>query len=76
LLVSAYRDPGSRRVVTVLVNRATEERHIQMVAPGVGAARIYRTTNEPGVNLKFIGMLRANELLVVPARSMTTLVSG
>ncbi len=76
LLVSAYRDPASGRMVTVLVNRSSEERQVQLIAPGSDAMRVYRTTSEPGVDLKFGGSVRANQLLVVPARSLTTLVSG
>jgi O-glycosyl hydrolase len=75
LLVSAYRDPGAGRVVTVLVNRAAEERRVELKSPGMRGMRVYRTTNEPGVSLKRSGSLRAGEALVMPARSMATLVS-
>jgi O-glycosyl hydrolase len=76
LLVSAYRDPVSRRMVTVLVNRSAEARAVQLVAPGARTHRVYRTTNEPGVNMQFTGTIRSDQVLTVPARSFTTLVSG
>jgi O-glycosyl hydrolase len=76
LLVSAYRDPVSQRIVTVLVNRATVDRQVQLVAPGVRTNRVYRTTNEAGVNLTFIGTSRSDQVLTVPARSLTTLVAS
>lgn len=76
LLVSAYRDPVSQRIVTVLVNRATVDRQVQLVAPSVRTHRVYRTTNEAGVNLAFIGSTRTDQVLTVPARSLTTLVAS
>ncbi|MEO6527317.1 MAG: glycoside hydrolase [Gemmatimonadaceae bacterium] len=75
LLVSAYRDPRSRRLVTVLTNRATEERQVRLDVPGTRAMRIYLTTNEAGVSLKRSGTLRPGQPLAMPARSMATLVS-
>ena len=46
------------------------------IAPGARTHRVYRTTNEPGVNLQFTGTIRSDQVLTVPARSFTTLVSG
>ena len=76
LLVSAYRDPASRRIVTVLVNRATEAREVELRAPGTTSTRVYRTTSEPGANLGFVGSVRASQPLLLPPRSLTTLVSN
>jgi O-glycosyl hydrolase len=75
LFVSAYRDPPSRRVVTVLVNRAEQERRIELASPDAHAMRVYQTTNQPGMNLKRTGTLRAGEPFLMPARSLATLVS-
>jgi O-glycosyl hydrolase len=74
LLVSAYRDPASGRVVTVLVNRGGE-RVVTLRGAGSRPARVYRTTNEPGVDLTFSGVLRPGQPLTMPARSLATLVS-
>ena len=75
LFVSAYRDPASKKVVTVLVNRSTEDRSVQLNASAMRPSRVYRTTNEPGVNLKQSGTLQPGRPLAMPARSMATLVS-
>jgi O-glycosyl hydrolase len=74
LLVSAYRDPASGRVVTVLVNRGAE-RVVTLRGAGSRPARVYRTTNAPGVDLAFSGVLRPGRPLAMPARSLATLVS-
>jgi hypothetical protein len=75
LLVSAYRDPASRRLVTILVNRAAQERRVELQSSGAHGTRVYQTTNEPAMNLKHTVMLRAGEPFVMPARSLATLVS-
>jgi hypothetical protein len=76
LLVSAYRDPASGRVVTVLVIRG-DDREVALRGAGADArpARVYRTTGAPGVNLTFSGVLRPGDRLAMPARSLATLVS-
>jgi O-glycosyl hydrolase len=74
LLVSAYRDPATRRVVAVVVNRGGA-REVTIRGAGPRPARVYRTTNEPGVSLKFSGVLRPGRSLAMPARSIATLVS-
>jgi O-glycosyl hydrolase len=75
LLVSAFRDSLTRRVVTVLVNRAAQERRVYLAPPGTHGMRVYQTTNAPGMNLQRTGTLRAGETFVMPARSLATLVS-
>jgi O-glycosyl hydrolase len=74
LQVSAYRDSAGD-VVTVLANRSASDRDVELRAPGKRAMRIYRTTNEPGVNLRYSGVIGAGETLRMPARSLATLVT-
>jgi hypothetical protein len=74
LLVSAYRDPASGRLVTVLVNRGGE-REVTLRGAGARPARVYRTTSAPGVDLRFSGLLRPGQPLAMPARSFATVVS-
>ncbi|MEO8562892.1 MAG: glycoside hydrolase [bacterium] len=75
LFASAFVDPVSGRTVTVLVNRASIEREISLVGAPARASRVYRTTNEPGVSMKLVGPLRPGQPLVMPARSLATVVS-
>ncbi len=72
LLISAYRDPGAGRVVAVLVNRG--EAAVQVRLRGVGAGRVYRTTDEEGVDLQYVGGHGAGGVVGVPGRSLTTVV--
>src|SRR5699024_7870790 len=74
LLVSAYRDPATGRLVTVLVNRGGD-REVTLRGAGSRPARVYRTTSAPGVDLTFSGVLRPGARLAMPARSLATLVS-
>jgi hypothetical protein len=74
LLVSAYREPASGRLVTVLVNRGGA-REVTLRGVGARAARVYRTTSAPDVNLRFSGLLRPGQPLAMPARSFATVVS-
>jgi O-glycosyl hydrolase len=73
LLASAYRDPASGRLVTVLVNRGGE-REVTLRGAGSRPARVYRTTSAPGVNLRLDRPLRPGRPLVMPARSFATVV--
>ena len=74
LQVSAYRDSAGD-IVTVLANRSTSDRDVDLRAPVTRPMRIYRTTNEPGVNLRYDGIVRAGETLRMPARSLATVVT-
>ena len=74
LFVSAYRDAANGRTVTVLVNRGGD-REITLRGIGSHAARVYRTTRDPDVNLRFSGLLAPGRPLAMPARSLATVVS-
>ncbi|CAN5387478.1 glycoside hydrolase family 30 protein [soil metagenome] len=76
LQVSAYRDPATGDVVTVLANRSTVDRDVELKTPLQRAMRVYRTTNEVGVNLSFTGTIQPGETLHLPARSLATLVTS
>ena len=75
LQVSAYRDPATGDVVTVLANRSTVDRDVELNTPLQRPMRIYRTTKEKGVNLSFRGSLEPGGTLHMPARSLATLVT-
>ncbi|MDQ2665558.1 MAG: xylanase [Gemmatimonadota bacterium] len=75
LQVSAYRDPSSGNVVTVLSNRSTVDREVALRGARTQPMRIYRTTNEPGVNLSYSGIVRPGGTLRMPGRSLATLVT-
>jgi hypothetical protein len=74
LQVSAYRD-STGGVVTVLANRSASDRDVELRSPLTRPMRIYRTTNELGVNLKYSGLVRPGEVLRMPGRSLATLVT-
>jgi len=74
LFASAYVDPGSGRTVAVLVNRGTVEREIRMAGAPSRTSKVYRTTNEPGVSMKLVGSMRPGQPIVMPARSLATVV--
>jgi O-glycosyl hydrolase len=74
LLVSAYRDPRSTRIVTVVVNRAATARDVRLNAPRGRSARLYLTTADSGVNMKSMGSARLDAPLRVPPRSLATVV--
>ena len=74
LQVSAYRD-STGNTVTVLANRSSSDRDVELRARPTTPMRIYRTTNQAGVNLSYSGIVRPGETLRMPARSLATLVS-
>jgi O-glycosyl hydrolase len=74
LLVSAYRDPASSKIVAVLVNQDRSDATVHLRGAGRGKARYYRTSAAAGENLALIGTLDASQTLVVPARSLVTVV--
>ena len=75
LFASAYVDPATGRTVTVLVNRGTTERQIDIAGAPTRARRVYLTTNEPGVSMKLVSSPRPGQPLAMPARSLVTMVS-
>lgn len=70
LLTSAYRDPVTGRMVAVLVNRGEEARRVRLI--GMRGGAVYRTTEDPDVNLRRDGSLSAEGELLVPGRSLVT----
>ena len=74
VLVSAYRDAGRGGVVAVLVNQERAEARVRLRGGGGGRARYYRTSAAAGENLTLAGTLDASGALVVPARSLVTVV--
>ncbi len=76
LQVSAYRDPSTSDVVTVIANRSTSDRDVELRTPLNRPMRVYRTTNERGVNLSYSGLVGPGETLRMPARSLATLVTS
>jgi hypothetical protein len=73
-LVSAFRDPQGSGGVVVLVNPAGEDVRVR-VKGGAAEYRAYVTTDEPGMDLQFSGVGTTGEVMLLPARSVTTLVS-
>ena len=70
LLVSAYRDPASARVVAVLINRGEEAVAVRL--RGVGEGRVYRTTDEAGMDLRYVGDIATDGVVRLPPLSLTT----
>lgn len=74
-LVSAYRDPTSSETAIVLVNQQHAEVRLRVGGGSVAEYRHYLTTAEPGDDLRFMGPYGAGQELVLPPRSIATLVS-
>jgi O-glycosyl hydrolase len=74
VLVSAYRDPARSRVVAVLVNQDHEEAAVRLRGVGSSSARYYRTSAAAGENLTLAGTLEPSGTLLVPGRSLVTVV--
>lgn len=70
LLVSAYRDPASARVAAVLINRGEEAVAVRL--RGVGEGRVYRTTDEAGMDLRYVGDIATDGVVRLPPLSLTT----
>lgn len=75
VLVSAYRDPATRRVVVVAVNDGDSPAPLRIRARGIATYGEYVTSPAPGDDLRFAGERSASRDLVLPARSVVTLVS-
>ena len=73
-LVSAYRDPDSGETVVVVVNPDDAEARLRVLGDGPEEYRLYVTSPEPGVDLRFSGVRSAGGEVVLPARSVATLV--
>lgn len=74
-LVSAYHDPATSEATVVAVNQGQEEVRVRVGGEGVGDFRLYLTTAEEGMDLHFMGGHPAAEVLVLPGRSIATLVA-
>jgi O-glycosyl hydrolase len=74
-LVSAYRHPETSETVVVVVNQGQTETRLRVGGGGVAEYRLYLTTPEPGVDLRYMGSRESAEDLVLPPRSMATLVA-
>jgi O-glycosyl hydrolase len=74
VLVSAYRDPAGPGVVAVLVNQDGADASVRLRGAGSGRARYYRTSAAAGENLTLAGSLDSSGVLMLPARSLTTVV--
>jgi O-glycosyl hydrolase len=75
LLASAYRDPATGATTIVVVNQESRDRAIRVRGDDVSAFRVYLTSPDSGDDLRFLGQRDAAEDLVVPARSLVTLVA-
>ena len=76
VLVSAYRHPDSGETVFVAVNQTSEEARVRMRGAGAEEYRVYLTTAAEGNDLRLVGRQDAARALVLPPRSIATLVSG
>jgi hypothetical protein len=74
-VTSAYRDPKTGMTVVVLVNRDTTAVPIRVRPAGASRWRSYVTSADPRDNLRFTGEQNARSVVVVPSRSLVTLVS-
>lgn len=75
VLVSAYRDPVTGRTVVVAVNEGSTGAPLRLRGPGLARVREYVTSAAPNDELRFAGEREAAWGLVLPARSLVTLVA-
>ncbi|UOQ68706.1 glycoside hydrolase [Hymenobacter volaticus] len=74
LLVSAYKNAGSKQFVTVVVNSATTAADLQLkIGKKLGTMRIYTTSAT--TDLQPGPVLKADQLVHLAPRSITTVVS-
>jgi O-glycosyl hydrolase len=76
VLLSAYRHPDSGETVVVAVNQTTAEARVRVRGGGATEYRVYLTTEAAGDDLRQVGRQDAARALVLPPRSITTLVAG
>lgn len=74
-LVSAYRDQESSRTVVVAVNQGEEGVRLRISGGSVRDFHLYLTTAAEGMDLRSMGAHPASDTLVLPPRSIATLVS-
>ncbi|HEY0865880.1 MAG TPA: glycoside hydrolase [Fimbriimonas sp.] len=74
LLVSAYRDPKSRRIVVVLVNTETHSEPARINLDGRWTVQPYITSDRPRHDLLALPKADLGEPLLIPSRSVMTLV--
>lgn len=75
LMVSAYENADGSRVV-VIINYAEMPSEVSPDWGGRTCWRAYRTSDAEGENLKPVGETRGREKVVIPARSVVTLVGA
>ena len=77
LMCSAYRNTNGQWVM-VVINYADQEQEctLRVNDPKVKSWQGYRTSDTPGEDLLPIKKLNKKQLAVIPARSVTTFVSG
>ena len=75
LLVSAYREPESSRMVAVLVNQDARETPVRLDLGPHRSYRVYLTAEAAGDDLRSLGERSITEPLVLPPRSLVTVVT-
>lgn len=75
LLVSAYASPDSHEVAIVLINPSTSSKTADLQLPGHWNAKPYVTSDRPGEDLKAKPAISLDHALVVPSRTVMTLVA-